>query len=418
MKNFALLFLLIFVSSTLYAQDIIEWRGKNRTGIYHETDLLKKWPEDGPKLLWHVDSLANGHSSVSIANNTIYFTGKEDSMDVLIALEMNGKLKWKTPYGRAWNEGFPNSRCTPTVEGKYVYLTSGLGDVACVDGITGKIKWERKACQDYQAVFHLWGVAESPILVDDKLIVSPIGKKTTSIALNKKTGKVIWESESINDSLAYVSPILVNYAGKKIVVNVSASHLYGVDASNGKMLWKYKYYDIKTPTWHANAPIINCVSPLYHDSQIYVTSGYNHAGAMFKLAKDASSVELMWSDTILDTHHGGVIKHGDFIYGSNWLNNAKGNWCCVNWKTGKVKYEAEWKTKGAIIANDGMLYCYDEKNGNIALVKANPEKFEIISSFIVPYGKGPHWSHPVIKDGILYVRHGGALMAYDIKKKS
>jgi len=411
---FICMFCFLYVAS---AQDIVEWRGKDRTGIYHETGLLKKWPEQGPRLLWHTDSLASGHSSVSIGNNTIYLTGTEDSIDILIALEMDGKFKWKTPYGRAWNQSFPESRCTPTIEGKAIYLTSGLGDVACVDGTSGKVKWKRKISEEYQAVFHAWGVAESPIVVDNKLIVSPIGKKTTCIALDKNTGETIWESKSLNDSLAYVSPILVNYANKNMIVNVSASHLYGVDASNGKILWKYKYYDVKTPTWHKNAPIINCVTPLYNDGQIYVTSGYNHAGAMFKLANDASSVELMWSDTILDTHHGGVLKHGNYIYGSNWISNAQGNWCCVDWKTGKAKYETKWQNKGSIIANDGMLYCYDEKRGNIALVKANPEKFEPISSFKVPYGKGPHWSHPVIKDGILYVRHGGAIMAYDIKEK-
>jgi outer membrane protein assembly factor BamB len=411
-------FTLFFFALSAHSQEIVEWRGKDRKGVYHETGLLKQWPESGPQLLWYTDSLPSGHSSVSIANNAIYLTGKEDSMDVLIALEMNGKFKWKTPYGRAWNQSFPESRCTPTIEGTNIYLTSGLGDVACVDAITGKIKWERKICEEYKATFSLWGVAESPIIINDKFIVSPIGEKTTTIALNKHTGETIWESKCLNDSLAYVSPILVNYANKNIIVNVSASNIYGVDASDGKMLWNFKYFDVKTPEWHPRAPIINCVTPLYNEGYVYVTSGYNHAGAMLKLSEDASSVELMWSDTILDTHHGGVVKVGDYIYGSNWINNAKGNWCCINWKTGQANFETEWETKGSIIANDGMLYCYDEKKGNLALVKANPEKFEIISSYKIPYGRGPYWSHPVIKDGIIYVRHGNALMAYDLKKKS
>lgn len=407
--------ILLLATFLINSQVITEWRN-GRTGVYDEKGLLKQWPENGPELLWFTDSLPEGHSSVAIAHKTIYLTGMEGSMDVLIALDMDGKLKWKTPYGRAWNQSFPKSRCTPTIEGKNVYLTSGLGDVACVDALTGKVKWERKICEEYQAVFHLWGVAESPLIIGEKLIVSPIGKKTTSIALNKNTGETLWESKSLGDSLAYVSPILVNYANKDIIVNVSASNIYGLDASDGKMLWSFKYHGVKTPTWHANAPIINCVTPLYEDGHIYVTSGYNHAGAMLKLANDASSVKLVWSDTILDTHHGGVLKLGDYIYGSNWINNAKGNWCCIDWKTGKAKYEAKWNTKGSIIANDGMLYCYDERQGNLALVEASPEKFEPISSFKVPYGKGPHWSHPVIKDGVFYVRHGGAVMAYDIKK--
>ena len=106
---------------------------------------------------------------------------------------------------------------------------------------------------------------------------------------------------------------------------------------------------------------------------------------------------------------------GDYIYGANWLHNRMGNWTCIKWDTGELVYEKEWNNKGSIIFADGMLYCYDEKNGNIALVKADPKEFKIISSFKVPYGTGPHWAHPIIKDGILYVRHGTAIMAYIIK---
>jgi outer membrane protein assembly factor BamB len=112
-----------------------------------------------------------------------------------------------------------------------------------------------------------------------------------------------------------------------------------------------------------------------------------------------------------------VVKVGDYIYGANWENNRMGNWVCLDWKTGKVMWEEEWNNKGSIISADGMLYCYEEKKGNLALVKANPDKVEMISSFKIPLGKGPHWGHPAISDGRLYVRHGEALMVYDIGSK-
>jgi len=137
---------------------------------------------------------------------------------------------------------------------------------------------------------------------------------------------------------------------------------------------------------------------------------------MFKLAEDASAVSLAWIDTVLDCHHGGVVLVDDYIYGSNWINNGTGNWCCIDWKTGKKMYEEFWNSKGSIVAADGMLYIYDEKKGNVGLVKANPQKFELASSFKVTQGKGPHWAHPVINKGVLYVRHGEFVMAYEIKK--
>ena len=411
-----ILVLLLFFSISSESQVITEWRN-GRTGVYNETGLLKQWPEEGPKMLWHKDSLGVGHSSVSIAHETIYLTGKVDSMDVLFALDMNGKLKWKTPYGKSWNQSFPNSRSTPTIDGKKLYVSSGLGDIACIDAISGKVIWSLDAAKKYGAKLNAWGVAESLIIKDDMVFFSPMGGETTTIALNKNTGELIWKSKSIGDSLAYVSPILVNYNNIDMLINVGASRVFGVNVSNGKILWEHNYAEVHPPkqSW---APPINCTTPLFEDGNIYINSGYNHVGAMFKLNEEGNGVELAWVDSLIDTHHGGVVKLGDYVYGSNWINNGNGNWCCIEWKTGKKKYETKWENKGSIIANDGMLYCYDEKRGNVALVKADPEKFEPVSTFKVPYGKGPHWSHPVIKDGVLYIRHGGAIMAYNIKKKS
>lgn len=408
--------IIVIVFQNLNSQVISEWRG-DRTGIYNEKELMKKWPEDGPKMLWHTENIGLGHSSVAIAHETIYLTGKEEEMDVLYALEMNGKLKWKVPYGKAWTGGYPNSRSTPTVDNDKVYVSSGSADVACINAHTGKIEWSVDGTKKFNPKFDSFGLSESLIVNGDMVYFSPIGEKTNMVALNKNTGETIWQSKSLGDSLAYTTPILIDYAGMQMLVGVGRSNIFGMNAKNGDILWVYKYIELfpPEPFW---APTVNCTTPVYSDGKIYVNSGYNHVGAMLKLGKEGKSVELLWSDSIMDTHHGGVVKIGDYIYGSNYINNGKGNWCCIEWETGKKKFETEWQNKGAIIANDGMLYCYDEKRGNIALVKANPNKFDIVSSFKIPHGKGPHWSHPVIKDGILYVRHGGSVMAYDIKNKS
>ncbi|MBU8893623.1 MAG: PQQ-like beta-propeller repeat protein [Bacteroidales bacterium] len=402
--------------SSLSIVDINQWRGNNRNGIYDESNLLKVWPENGPELLWSTDSLSMGNSSMSFGNKTIYLTGTIGKMDEVIAIDLQGNIKWRMPYGRAWNESYPEARCTPTIDNEKLYVSSGLGDVACLDAISGDILWKVNANDKYEGKLNLWGIAESLLIVDDKVIFSPAGNQTTIIALDKLTGEEIWASKSIQDSTAYVSPILINYAEKKIIVNVTSNHVVGVNAQDGDILWKYRYFDLYPNPSHPHAPIINCVTPLYNDGKIYVTSGYNAAGAMFKILPDASNIELLWTDTIIDTHHGGVVQVGDYIYGSNWINNSQGNWCCINWTSGEKQYEAKWKTKGPIIYADGMLYCYEEKTGYLALVEANPNEYKIVSSFKIPLGNGPHWSHPVINNGVLFVRHGKALMAYSITK--
>jgi len=400
-------------------QAISEWREENRTGNSAETGLMKSWPAEGPELIWMNKELPKGHSSVSIGNNTIYITGNVDQNDILVAIDPSGKIKWQTIYGKAWNASNPESRCTPTVEGERVYVSSGSGDIACIDGISGEIIWTVKASEIYKGTFGEWGIAESLIVDGDKLYFSPGGPETMTIALDKNTGSLIWKSKSMNDGPAYVSPILVNYAGKKMIINVSLNYILSIDASNGDILWSVNHTEAldskaSKAVW-PTAPAIKAVSPLYHDGRIYVTGGYDHGSIMLTMNEDGTGVSTAWTDTILDVHHGGVVLVDGYIYGANWLSNADGNWCCLEWNTGKKMYEEHWNCKGSIISADGMLYVYDEKSGNVGLVKPNPEKFDLVSSFRVKEGTGPYWSHPVINNGNLFVRHGNALMVYRIK---
>jgi outer membrane protein assembly factor BamB len=337
-----------------------------------------------------------------------------------VALDTLGKIKWQTPYGSSWNESYPDSRCTPTVEGNRVYVSSGSGEIVCIDGNSGTIIWSLKASETYKGTFAPWGIAESLLIDGDKIYFSPCGPETTTIALNKKTGKLIWKTESINDRPAYVSPILINYSGKKLLINVSASYIFAVDPVAGKIVWKIKHLDVnaeKALAEWSDAPAIKCVTPLYKDGKIYVTGGYNHGGIMLNLTEGGNKAVVVWTDDILDVHHGGVVLINGYIYGSNWLSNNDGNWCCIDWNTGKKKYEEHWKCKGSIISAEGLLYIFDERSGYVGLVKANPEKFDLISSIKITKGSGPYWAHPVIHNGKLYIRHGKALMAYDIKNK-
>ncbi|MEN8121765.1 MAG: PQQ-binding-like beta-propeller repeat protein [Bacteroidota bacterium] len=410
----ALLLTTIFLVLSLqsFAQNFSQWRGINRTGVYSdEKGLLKEWPENGPKMLWFHDSIPNGYSSVSIVNNTIYLTGIVDTMDVVLALDITGKELWQTAFGRAWDGSYQNSRATPTIEKNKVYVSSGRGDIACLNAVNGEIIWSVNASEKYGGTFGRWGLAESLLIDENNVFYTPGGNQTTMIALEKKTGKLVWKSESLNEGPSYTSPLMINKNGNKIIVSVTVNYIIGVQPQNGKILWKFDFGKYKERRNN------NTNTPVYHDDGLFVTSGYNHSSVKLKLADDLSSVSLMWVDTVLDIHHGGAVKIGDYIYGSNWEHNRMGKWVCLDWNTGKVMYETEWKNKGSVISADGMLYCSEEKTGYIALVKVNPNKFKVISSFKIPKGTGPYWAHPVINNGLLYVRHGTALMVYDIKKK-
>ena len=176
--------------------------------------------------------------------------------------------------------------------------------------------------------------------------------------------------------------------------------------TNGTLLWKHPYRG-KCQA-HINTPV-------HHNGQVYITSGYNAGGVMVKLSDDGEQSEVLWKDDNLDVHHGGVVLVDGHIYGANWHSNRIGNWICLEWKTAKVKYDTRWQCKGSILYAEGMLYCYEEKGGTVGLVECTPEGFNVVSSFRITKGRGKHWAHPVIAHGRLYIRHGNVLMCYDVK---
>ncbi|MEI6436375.1 MAG: PQQ-binding-like beta-propeller repeat protein [Bacteroidota bacterium] len=414
MKNLtAIIFMLVALHAT--AQITAQWRGPERNGIFPGNNLPEQWPADGPAMLWSAEGIGKGYSSAVSDGKNIFVTGMKEKMDVMSCLSMDGKILWQTPVGDAWNGPFPETRTTPTVDGDRVYAISGGGIIACIETAGGKILWSIDGIKTFDGVYGTWGVCESPLIYGDKIIYTPAGNKTTMAALDKMTGKTIWMSESLMDTTAYVSPRLIKYGGKEIIVTLTERWFFGVDASTGKILWKYDFASLlpeKGLQIWPGAPRTNTNTPLYDNGMIYITGGYDHAGSMFRLSETGDAITQVWVDTTLDCHHGGVVKVGDYIYGSNWIDNSKGNWCCLDWKTGKTMYETKWFTKGAIIAAGNMLYCFDEKNGNLGLVRATPEKFDLVSSLKVTLGKGPFWAHPTIYNGLLIVRHGDVVVVY------
>lgn len=407
--------LLLLISITAFAQVDSEWRGIGRTGIYsNEENLLKEWPKDGPELLWYVDNIPKSYASVAVAYDKVFTTGIIDSMDVLMAYSNEGEKLWETPYGRAWDNSFEHSRSTPTIEQSMIYMSSGIGDVACVSAETGQLIWSVKAVDIFNGASGRFGYAESLLIVGEKIFFTPAGDKTTIVALDKNTGKTLWMSKSLNDVAVYSSPLLIESNGKIQILNFTEKFLFSVNPENGEFIWKFNFGDYaggkSKRNNHAN-------TPLFHNNEIFLTSGYDHKSVMLRLNDQGTDVSVKWVDSILDVHFGGVVLADGHIFGSNWLHNRMGNWTCLNWDSGKVEYSTEWGNKGSIIAADGMLYCYEEKTGTVGIAAINPEQFVISSSFKVPYGESPYWAHLVIDKGKLYVRSGTALMVYNISQQ-
>ena len=411
LKLIATLLLTVSSMNLVYSQ-LYEWRGPGRTGIYNETGLLKTWPDGGPRLLWEAQGMGDGYSSPTVTNDAVYVTGRKDSSDVLIALTPDGKKKWETVYGKAWMTNHTGSRCTPTYYNGNLFLISGSGDIVCISK-DGKIKWSKNHYKLYDSKPLMFGISESPLVVDNMVIASPGGKKASMVAFNTDNGKVIWEAEPINQDPQYVNPKLVEFAGKKMIINVMGKNIFAVDSRDGKILWKVDYAGINGAPESAYKN--HSITPIYRDGCILIANGYNWVALKLKLSADGNSVETVWENRNFDPQLGGIVLLGDNIYGNNHMSKPVDSWVCVDWNTGKTLWTAKWYSKGSLISADGMLYLYEEKSGHVALVKPDPAKLNIVSEFKITKGEGPFWAHPVISNGKLFIRHGDILMDYLIK---
>lgn len=404
---------LSFFSATFivaYSQQA-EWRGPGRSGIYNETGLLKTWPSAGPTMLWEATDIGTGYSSATVTADAIYITGRKGNNDVLTSFSQEGKKNWEVTYGSASNSNYPDTRCTPTFSNGKLFLVSGMGDLVCI-GKDGKIIWTVNHFQKYSARIPMFGVSESPLVVDNKVIGTPGGSKASMVAFNVENGNVIWETQSINDETNYVNPLVADFGGMKIIVTITMGQMIGVNSATGKLLWKINYEALNNiQTYDRN----HVNTPLYRDGFLFAGNGYGQVGVKLKLNADGSAPTVVWKNSDITPHVGGMVLIGNYIFSSTHDSNSKGRWICVDWTTGKTMWITDWYNKGAIISADGMLYITEEKSGRVGLVKPSAEKLDVVSSFQVIKGTGPYWAHPVIDKGRLFIRHGDYLAVYSVK---
>ncbi|NQT79534.1 MAG: PQQ-binding-like beta-propeller repeat protein [Candidatus Aminicenantes bacterium] len=404
-KIFMMIFLIFFCLgySAVFGQIDSQWRGPNRGGVYPNENLLKEWPDEGPKLIWSVEGLGEGYSSPAVTSDRVYLTGMIRGEGFLFAFDMGGKLVWRASYGPEWDGSRPGARTSPTVVGDRIYLMSAKGQAVCFS-TDGKKIWSVNLMEEFGARNIEWGMTESLLVDGDHVFCTPGGRDVMIAKLDRYSGKTIWEIKGNGETSGYCSPRLVKHGERRLLLTMTAKSVVGIDADTGEYLWRHSH--VTDYNVHAN-------TPLYHNGYLYTVSGYDTGGQMFKLSEDGKGVRRVWSQETLDSQMGAVVLVDGYIYGSGHQNRG---WHCLEWKTGKVRYTArEIGNKGAIIFSDGMMYCYSER-GDVALVKPNPQKFEVVSSFQIKKGSGEHWAHPVVKDGRLYIRHGDALMVYHIAK--
>ena len=407
MVRLALILVLAFtaVFGVAHAANSPRFRGPDGNGVFAETGLLASWPEGGPKMLWSAEGLGESYATVSVANGRIYTTGMTAERGSVYAMDLQGKLLWKKEYGAEFDgRGYPGTRNTPTVDNGSLYLLSSLGKAVAMDAESGAVRWEVDLFDRYDGKNTYFGLAESPLIVGDRVIYTPGGADASIVALDAGNGETVWTSKGLSDGPGYCTPRLFDNGKHRQLITLVAKSLVGLDPETGRVLWRQPSevsYDI-----HA-------VSPEFSGDTIYISHGYNQGGKAYRLAADGGSVSEQWTESKLDVHHGGAIVHDGHIYGAA----SNGTWYAINAESGEIAAQIKRLGKGSMALADGLLYGYTEK-GEVVLVDPDPANFRVVSSFEMTHGSGHHWSHPVVADGVLYIRHGDVLMAFDVKEPS
>jgi outer membrane protein assembly factor BamB len=429
---FCVLCVFVLGLSFLTAADWPQWRGPNRDSHSKETGLLKKWPKEGPELVWTFDKAGAGYAGPAVVGGKLYSMGAREDAEYVFALDGKGQEMWSVKIGPVfdfdgnnWSRG-PNA--TPTVDGNLIFALGSQGELVCVD-TSGKEQWRKNMPKDLGGRVSnvgggpenmAWGFDWSPLVDGDQLICVPGGPQGLLAALNKKTGEVIWRSKDVKDPCTYSSPILATIGGVKQIIQQTTAGLVGVSAKSGEMLWYYK----RRRPWSD----VVCPTPVYRDNLIYATATTNGGCSLIRVqSKDGRfGAEEVYSERLISNFHGGVVLVGKYIYGYH----GNREWACQDFaEGGDNKWEPVGNSLGAggsggsLIYADGRLYVLAAKEGvGVAgMLEPNPEKYAEISRFTLPRksairkASGGVWTHPVISNGHLYLRDQELIFCYKVK---
>jgi outer membrane protein assembly factor BamB len=408
------------------AADWSQWRGVDRANRSDETGLFETWREDGPPIAWIAEGMGQGYASVSVESGRVYTTGNRNGRQVVVAVDADdGTVLWESPISDSVPpHEYPGSRGVPTIDGERVYAVSSDGAIHCLSSVGGAKLWSRDFDEWQGALMSRWGFSESPLVDGDWVICTPGGESAMVVALDKWTGKTVWQCEmppvgdaknshgkELKRGAGYSSAIISHGGGVKQYVQFVGRGLIGISAGDGRFLWQYT----RAANGTANIP-----TAIVDGDYLFNTSGYDTGAALLKLSGDGSGgvtvQEIYWLDSKkLQCRQGGLVLADGYVYGGH--GNGLGLPICVEMATGEVAWgpeRAEGSGETCPIYADGHIV-YRREDGTVILAEATPEQFRPVASFVPPVQDGKSWAHPVIAGGMLYLREQDKLMAYRLK---
>lgn len=394
-----------------------QWRGLHRDGVAADRGLLTEWPKAGPTVDWK-KPIGGGYSSVSVWNGRLYTMDRQGDQERVLCLDAKtGKEIWVHSYdadyaGISYGAG---PRATPTVHAGRVYTVGAAGNFLCLEAAPADNKpnvfWEHDLLEEYDGKVPMWGVACSPLIDGDLVIVQPGGKKGSVAAFHRETGKEVWAS--LNDPSGYSSPVVVDAAGTRQVICFTGERMVGLRTSNGELLWKYDW-----PTQHK----ANVATPIVVSNFVFLSSNYSMGCALLELSSDGdgvSAAEVYFrKNKLMRNHHSNCVLYDKHLYGFDIQGyGGQGTLKCINLQTFKEDWDSgrDIKQKGCLICADGHLIVLTQ-DGKLLLVEATPSEYRKKSEFQL-FDSEECWALPALSEGRLYVRSNSGIVCLDLRKR-
>ncbi len=400
----ALTAMLVLLAGADAAADWPEFRGPRRDGVSRETGLMSRWPDGGPPELWRVP-LGEGYSAIAAVDGRLYTLIARDDRELAVALDAaTGKQLWQVELGKRWKDMMGNGpRSTPTVADGVVYALGAHGDLVAIDAVSGEQLWRRDLRESLGARPPTWGVATSPLVEGDLLLLDAGGSEDHSIvALDRATGELVWHAET--DKAGYAAPLPVTIDGRRQIVLFTATKVVSV-TPDGRVLWKRPW---KT------AYDVNAATPIFvPPNRLFLSSGYATGGALLQIEHDGEETALreVWSNGRMRNQFSSSVYQEGYLYG---FDNA--TFKCLDATTGEEKWAVrEGLGHGSLLLAEGHLYVLGDR-GKLMLVEATPEAFRSKGEVEVLDGKC--WTMPTLADGRLYLRNEEELVALDVREES
>ena len=433
--------LVLTAQDTSPANDMSSWPtflGPNQDGKSNQKNILKDWSGGKLKLLWQHET-GKGYGIGSVADGKFYHFGLYDDQTRLTCLDCtSGIADWTFKYKSNYDDlyGFDaGPRATPIIDGDHVYTYGVEGQLHCLDKTNGQVVWKKDLNKQFGVIQNFFGVASSPTIFENLIIVMVGGSPEESqkiapgrlnqvkpnrsgiVAFDKLTGEVRYQT--VNDLASYASLRIANINGKPTLLAWMRESLYGVEPRSGKEL--FSFY------WRARIlESVNAATPVaIGKDKILLTECYERGAVLLHVEPDKTEPKLVWSDKdagrkpTLRSHWHTPIVIGDYAYGCNGQKTATADLRCFNWKTGKVQWKYDDLSRASITWVDDHFVVLGEE-GELLLIKANPEKIEVVTRYESGDGenqikfKRPCWAAPVISDGKLFVRGRDKLACFQL----